>query len=85
MLGSLKKYIVGMGMCKIIELIEKNDQKNWTKIVTLEKWLTMTSNWRCYGHPFITSPNLNENLTSFKHCEQLSHIHHELLRQIDKE
>jgi hypothetical protein len=83
--GKLKKYIVGMGMCKIIEQTGKFDPKNLTKTVIPKKWVIVTSNWRHYGHPFITSPNLDENLTSLKHCEPLFHTHHELLHQIDEE
>jgi hypothetical protein len=38
------KNKMGMGMHKIVKQMEKVDFKNRTKIVTPEKWLTMTSN-----------------------------------------
>jgi len=41
---SLRKIIMGMGMHKIVEQMEKIDPKNQTKIVTLEKWSTVTPN-----------------------------------------
>jgi hypothetical protein len=43
MLGNLKKKM-GMGVCRIVEQVGKADLKNQAKTVTLEKWLTMTSN-----------------------------------------
>jgi hypothetical protein len=43
MLGSLSKIIMGMGMHKIVKQMGKVDPENETKIVTLEKWPTMTS------------------------------------------
>ncbi len=31
-------------MCRIVEQMGKINLENWVKIVTLEKWLTMTPN-----------------------------------------
>jgi hypothetical protein len=72
-----------MGMHRIIEQMGKVDQENPTKIVILEKWLIVTSNWRCYGHP-LTSPNMGANLTSFECHELVFHTHHKSLHQIDE-
>jgi hypothetical protein len=44
MLESLKKNTMGMNMHKIVKQMEIFDPKNWVKIVTFDKWLTMTSN-----------------------------------------
>jgi hypothetical protein len=68
-----------------VEQMGKIDLENWAKIVTPEKWLIVTSNWKRYGYPPITPPNLDANLTSFKHHEPLFHNHHELLDQIDED
>jgi hypothetical protein len=35
---------MGMGVHKIIKLMEKTKTKNQVKTITLEKWLTMTLN-----------------------------------------
>jgi len=39
--------IMGMDMCKIIEQMGKNNLENQAKIITPEKWLTVTPNLRC--------------------------------------
>ncbi len=81
--GKPKKNIVGMGVRIIVKQMGKVDLKNWAKTVIHEKWLMVTPNWKCYGHPFVAPPNLGANLTSLKHREPLFHTHHELLHQID--
>jgi len=63
----LDKNTMRMSVHKFIEQMKKNDRKNQTKTIILEKWLTMTSNWRCYKHPLVAPPNLGVNLTSLKH------------------
>jgi hypothetical protein len=63
-----------MGVHKIVEQMGKVDPKNWVKIITTKKWLTMTPNWKCYEHPPIAPPNLGVNLTSFKCHEPFSHL-----------
>jgi len=56
-----------MGVHKILKQMEKINLENQVKIVTLEKWLIMKSNWRCYRHPLVAPPNLGENLTLLVH------------------
>jgi hypothetical protein len=43
MLGSVRK-ILGMGVLKIVEQMEKNDLKNQMKTIFSKKWLSMTLN-----------------------------------------
>jgi len=76
---------MGMGMHKIVKQMEKVDFKNRTKIVTPEKWLTMTSNWKHYEHPPIAPPNVGANLTLLEHHEPLFHACHNSLYQIDED
>jgi hypothetical protein len=64
--------------------MRKVNPKNLVKIITPKKWLVMTPNWRCFGHPPITPPNLGANLTSLECHKPLSHIHHESLHQTDE-
>jgi len=80
----LGKNIMEMDMHRIVKKMGKNNPKNWVKIVTPKKWLTMTLNWRCYKHPPIAPPNLGVNLTSFEHHELLFRSCHKLLHQIDE-
>jgi len=82
--GKLDKNTMGMGMDRIIEQMGKVDSKNQTKAVILEKWLIMTTNWRCYKHPPIAPPNLGANLTLHKHHEPLFHTRHKSLHQTNE-
>jgi len=61
--------------------MKKIDLKNQVKTIILEKWLTMTLNKKCYGHPLVVPPNMGANLTSFERHEPLFHIKHKLLHQ----
>jgi hypothetical protein len=45
-----------MSVHKIVEQMGKVDPKNWVKIITPKKWLTVTPNWKCYGHSPIAPP-----------------------------
>jgi hypothetical protein len=81
----LAKKVVGMDVHKIVEQMWKTNLQNEMKIVILEKWLTMTSNWRRYERPFVTPPNLGANLTSLKRHEPLFHTHHESLHQTNED
>jgi hypothetical protein len=74
---------MGIGVHKIIEQMKKTNTKNHAKIVTLEKWLTMTPNWRHYGHPPVAPPNLGANWTLFQHHEP--ETHHKSFHQIDED
>jgi len=66
-----KNNTMGMGVHKILKWMENFDLENQVKIVTLEKWLIMKSNWRCYRHPLVAPPNLGANLTLLVHHESL--------------
>jgi hypothetical protein len=83
-IGKLERNTVGMGVHKIIKQMGKTDPKNYAKIIILEKWLVVTSNWKCYIHPPITPPNLGVNLTSFKCHEPLFHTRHKSLHEMDE-
>jgi len=79
------KNIMGMGVCKIVKQMGRVDPNNQAKTVTLEKWLIVTLNWRCYKHPPISPPNLDTNLTLLEYREPLFHTHLESLHQIDED
>jgi hypothetical protein len=81
----LEKNIVGMGMHRIVEQMGKVNSKNWAKIITFEKWLFMTPNWRFYIYPHVAPPYMGANPTLFECHESLSHIHHELLQQTNED
>ncbi len=68
--------IVDLGVCRIVKQMGRIDPNNQVKIITFDKWLIVTLNWRRYAHPPIAPPNLGANLTSFKCYEPLSHTHH---------
>jgi hypothetical protein len=54
MLGSLRKFTMGMGMHIFIKKMKKVNLKNQMKTIILEKWLTMIPNSRHCGYPPIT-------------------------------
>jgi len=54
-----------MSVHRIIKQMGKTNPKNQAKIITFKKWLTIKPNWRCYGHPPVTPPNLGASFIFF--------------------
>jgi hypothetical protein len=69
----LEKSTVGMGVCKIVEQMEKIDPKNWAKLQLLKNGWHWHQIEGITDIPFVTPPNLDANVTSFECYELLFH------------